>query len=179
MKKLKIIVAVDNKWGIGKKNDLLFKLKQDMKFFTYTTWNQTVIMGGNTLKSLPGGKGLKNRTNFVLWPEAEPGIDREDCIIAYSMSELAELVKGLATPEAYIIGGAMMYKTMLPYCTEALITKVEADGGAEVFFDNLDDNPDWELVKEGEPIEDNGYMIRFTTYKNKNPRDFVKEMKNK
>lgn len=175
---MKIIVAVDNEWGIGKKNGLLFKLKKDMEFFTAMTLNQTVIMGSNTLKSLPNGKGLKLRENFVFWPDAgEEYKEREDCIIALSMKELADLVYSAVTNDIYVIGGAMMYKTMLPYCEEALITKVNADGGAEVFFENLDENKDWVLVKESEPVDDNGYEIKFTTYKNLHPRNFVKEIK--
>ena len=61
-----------------------------------------------------------------------------------------------------------MYATMLPYCSEVLITKVDAIGGADRFFPNLDENPDFECVYESEPVETNGIMIRFTTYKNNN-----------
>ena len=50
------------------------------------------------------------------------------------------------------------------------MTKVDAIGGAEVFFPNLDENADFELVYESEPIDDNGFTIRFTTYKNLNPK---------
>ena len=60
----------------------------------------------------------------------------------------------------------MLYKTLLPYCSEVLVTKVEADGGAEVFFENLDTLENWECVSVSEPLESNGYTIRFTTYKN-------------
>ena len=61
-----------------------------------------------------------------------------------------------------------MYHTMLPYCKYVYLTKVEADGNAEVFFDNLDKLPNWELIEEQPAEEDNGYKIRFTLYKNKN-----------
>ena len=60
----------------------------------------------------------------------------------------------------------MMYKTLLPYCSEVLVTKVNAVGGADTFFENLDKNSAFELVYESEPQETNGYEIRFTTYKN-------------
>ena len=52
---MKAIVAVDNKWGIGKNNDLLFSIPEDMKFFRATTLNKVVVMGSNTLKSFPNG----------------------------------------------------------------------------------------------------------------------------
>ncbi|MFR5988515.1 MAG: dihydrofolate reductase, partial [Christensenellales bacterium] len=71
------IVVVDKKWGIGKNNDLLFKLPEDMKYFRQKTLNKIVVMGSNTLKSFPDGKPLKNRTNAVLFPGGEK---RDDCI---------------------------------------------------------------------------------------------------
>ena len=60
----------------------------------------------------------------------------------------------------------MMYHTMLPYCDKVYLTKVDADGGAEVFFDNLDKLDNWSMTQCSEPEEDNGYTIRFTTYEN-------------
>ena len=66
---MKTIVAVDKNWGIGKKNDLLFSLPEDMAFFRRTTLNKVCCMGYNTLLSFPGSKPLKNRTSIVLAPE--------------------------------------------------------------------------------------------------------------
>ena len=68
--------------------------------------------------------------------------------------------------EIYVFGGGEVYRQRLPYCEEALVTKVDAVGGAEVFFPNLDENPDFQCVDEGEPVDDNGLTIRFTRYKN-------------
>lgn len=166
---MKAIVAVDKNWGIGKKNDLLFELPEDMKFFRKTTLNKVVLMGSNTLKSFPGGNPLKNRTNIVLFPGGEK---RDDCLIVDSMDELKSVLKNYNADDVFVIGGAMFYKTMLPYCSEVLVTKVDADGGAEVFYENLDQKQEWSLVEVGEPIETNGYTIRFTTYKNSDVKEF-------
>ncbi len=166
---MKTIVAVDKKWGIGKKNDLLFSLPEDMKFFRATTLNKVVVMGSNTLKSFPNGNPLKNRTNIVLYPGGEK---RDDCIIVDSLDELRVELKKYNTDDVFIIGGAMFYKTMLPYCSEALITKVDADGGAEVFYENLDSLDNWSMVSKSDTIETNGYNISFTTYKNSDVKDF-------
>ncbi len=166
---MKAIVAVDKKWGIGKKNGLLFELPEDMKFFRATTLNKVVVMGSNTLKSFPEGKPLKKRTNIVLFPGGEK---RDDCIVVQDLSELAEELKKYDTENVFVIGGAMFYKTMLPYCSEVLVTKVDADGEAEVFYENLDEKTEWNCVSEGEEIETNGYRIRFTTYKNSNVKEF-------
>ena len=166
---MKAIVAVDKKWGIGKKNDLLFSLPADMAFFRKTTLNKVVVMGSNTLKSFPNGNPLKNRTNVVLFPGGEK---RDDCIIVDSMDELKVELKKYPTDDVFIIGGAMFYKTMLPYCSEVLVTKVDADGGAEVFYENLDELPNWSCVYESESEQTNGYNIKFTTYKNSDIKDF-------
>lgn len=166
---MKAIVAVDKKWGIGKKNDLLFSLPEDMKYFREKTLNKVVVMGSNTLKSFPNGKPLKNRTNIVLFPGGE---DRDDCTIVQSLEELSKVLKNYNTEDVFIIGGAMFYKTMLPYCSEVLVTKVDADGEAEVFYENLDSLPNWEMVSALDPVETNGYTIRFTTYKNSSVKEF-------
>ena len=166
---MKTIVAVDNKWGIGKKNDLLFSIPEDMAFFRKTTMGKVCCMGYNTLLSFPGSKPLKNRTNIVLAPA---DVQRDDCTVVHSLEELFTELKKYDSNEIYVIGGAMFYKTMLPYCDEYLITKVEADGGAEVFYENLDKMENMECIYVSDPIETNGYTIRFTTYKNNDVKAF-------
>ena len=166
---MKTIVAVDNKWGIGKKNDLLFSIPEDMAFFRKTTMGKVCCMGYNTLLSFPGSKPLKNRTYIVLAPA---DVQRDDCTIVHSLEELSRELKKYDSNEIFVIGGAMFYKTMLPYCDEYLITKVDADGGAEVFYENLDKMENMECVYVSDPIETNGYTIRFTTYKNNDVKSF-------
>ncbi len=166
---MKAIVAVDRKWGIGKKNDLLFSLPEDMKYFREKTAGKTVCMGYNTLLSFPNSKPLKNRVNIVLAPE---GVTRDDCTVVYTLEQLSKELKKYNTEDVFVIGGAMFYRTMLPYCSEVLVTKVDADGGAEVFYENLDDLPNWSCVSEGEPIESNGLTIKFTVYKNSEIKEF-------
>ncbi|MBR2377305.1 MAG: dihydrofolate reductase [Clostridia bacterium] len=164
---MKAIVAVDKKWGIGKNNDLLFSLPEDMKFFREKTSGKTVCMGYNTLLSFPGSKPLKNRVNIVLAPD---GVERDDCIIVHTLEELSNTLKNYN--DVFVIGGAMFYRTMVPYCEEVYVTKVDADGEATVFYPNLDEIDGFEMVYESEPIESNGYQIRFTTYKNNKVEKF-------
>lgn len=163
---MKTIVAVDKKWGIGKNNDLLFSLKKDMEYFKEKTLDKVIVMGSNTLLSFPGSKPLKRRTNIVLYP----GGKRDDCIVAQSLEELFEILKEYNSDDIFIVGGAMFYKTMLPFCDTAYITKVDADGNATHFFENLDKKEEWKCIDEGEPIQDNGREIRFTVYKNLKPK---------
>ena len=160
---MKAILHADREWGIGKNNSLMFKIPADMKFFKEITTGNVVVMGSNTLKSLPHGKPLKDRTNIVLDLNGEK---REDCTVVNSLEELFAEIKKFDGDKVFVIGGAMTYKTLLPYCSEVLVTKVDAEGDADVFFENLDKNADFKLIYESEPVETNGFQIKFTTYKN-------------
>ena len=163
---IKAIVHADKEWGIGKNGDMMFSLPKDMKFFRETTMGHVVVMGGNTLRSFPGQKPLKNRTNIVV----SRGQVRDDCIIVPTMSGFKKMIKSHQNEgDVYVIGGAQIYKELLPYCDEALVTRVDAIGGADTFFPNLDEDENFVCIYESEPMDDNGYTIRFTTYKNKNP----------
>ena len=160
------IVHADKEWGIGKGNDMMFSLPLDMKFFRQTTMGHIVVMGGKTLRSFPGQKPLKNRVNIVL----TRGQVCDECIIVRSYDELKTEMKNHENEDIYVIGGGEIYRELLPYCHGAYVTKVDAVGGAEVFFPNLDEHPDFVCVDEGVPMDDNGYTIRFTKYENKNVR---------
>lgn len=167
---MRSIVAVDEKWGIGKNNGLLFDIKADMRHFVEHTRGKTVIMGSNTLRSLPGGMPLKNRVNIVLDPEgSDEDAERKGYILVRTLPDLLKTASGYDSDNVYVIGGAMMYRTLLPYCGEAIVTKVRADGGAQVFYENLDLLPEWELAEESDPVEDSGYTMTFCTYRNCSP----------
>jgi len=159
---MRAIFHADKKWGLGKKNDLMFSLPKDMKFFRETTKGKVVVMGLNTLRSFPNGKPLKNRVNIVLTPE-ETG---EDVIEVRNLKELFLEIKKYPADDVFVIGGASVYATLIPYCTEVLVTKVDADGGADVFAPDLDKDKNFSLIQESDREEDNGYSIRFCTYRN-------------
>lgn len=160
---IKAIVCVSENWAIGRNNDLVFHLKKDMKFFTENTLNKVVVMGENTLLSLPGGKPLKNRVNIVLCPE---GHEYEDCICFHELEPLLTYISILTKDhDIFVIGGGMMYRTMLPYCQEVLVTKVkEYISDAQIFFPNLDINEDFEVVATSETFEENNKFFNFLTY---------------
>lgn len=158
---MKAIFHADKKWGIGKQNDLMFLLPKDMKFFRETTMGKVVVMGRNTLLSFPNGKPLKNRVNIVLSPT-----DVEGVTTVHNLDELFEEVKKYPPDDVYVIGGASVYRSLIPYCSEVLVTKVDTDGGAEVFVPDLDADPEFACVSESAPVEDNGFLTRYCTYKN-------------
>lgn len=156
------IVCVDRNWGIGKKNDLLFHLKKDMQFFRHTTADSIVFCGYNTLLSFPGSKPLKGRSTICLCPE---DVERDDCFCVHNFEEAVKLVKEIAkTTNVFVIGGGMLYRSMLHYYDEVFVNKVDADGAAEVFFPNLDDCADFRAYPLS-PVEDEGYNTQLYLYK--------------
>ena len=161
------ICCVDKNWGLGKANSLLFNLKKDMQFFKQTTADSIVVCGLNTLLSFPGSKPLKGRSTIVICPE---GYDRDDCFCVHSFEDLIKLITELSkTQNVFIIGGGMLYKSMLPYYDKIYVNKVDADGEAEVFFPNLDEHPDYEPCQFLPVVEDEGYQTRLVTYTRKIP----------
>lgn len=157
------IVCADAHWGIGKNNDLLFHLKGDMKFFRETTTGQICVMGFNTLKSFPGGKPLKNRTNVVL---CRVGEEPEGCVVYHSFEGLISAIRNYQADDrdVYVIGGGMMYKSMLPYYDKVYVTEVDAvDPDAQVFFPDLV-AAGFKVEKESEVFSENGLSYKFVTY---------------
>lgn len=159
------ILNCDKHFGIGKKNGLLFSLPKDMEFFRKTTLNHIVCMGENTLLSFPNSKPLPNRTNVVL--SSDPTHNYEGVINVHSFDEFLLFIKKKSQKEdIYIIGGASIYNQTLDYVDKVLLTKVDADGQAEVFFNNLDENKNFSLVEESASITDGNFKIKFLTYIN-------------
>lgn len=159
---LKAIVCVDNKWAIGKDNDLLFNLKEDMRFFRLKTKEQIVFCGRKTLQSFPGSKPLANRSTICLCSE---NYERDDCYCIHDFNQAVKLVRELAkTKDVYVIGGAMLYEAMMPYYDQIYVTRVDADGEGTVFFPCLEDQTEFLLTNESFEVEENGYKYKFCTY---------------
>ena len=104
---MNLIVAVDNKWGIGKNGGLLTHLPTDLKYFKEHTQGKVVVMGRKTLESLPGKKGLPNRVNYVL--TTNPDYEAEGCIIVNSEDELFGALEQYDPDDVLLIGGAALY----------------------------------------------------------------------
>jgi len=126
-------------------------------------------MGKNTLLSFPESKPLKNRVNIVLSSTMQK---RDDCVVVNSLNELKGVLNQYTSQDVFVIGGAMVYETMLDYCDSVYLTKVNACGNAQVFFPNLDKMSNWQMVDSQEPIMDGETQITFCVYKNSNPKPF-------
>lgn len=159
-----MIVAADEKWGIGKNGDLLTPLPEDMKFFREKTRDSVVILGRKNLESFPDGKPLKNRVNIVI--SRQENIPVEGIVKVSSVEEAAEEAKKYEGKNVFVIGGGTIYRQMLKYCDTAYITKIEKIfDDADTFIDNLDKLDEWKIVEKSDVKEYNGTKFSFVTYK--------------
>lgn len=162
---MKLIAAVDNNWAIGNKGALLVRIRTDQMNFRALTTGKVVILGRKTLETFPQKQPLANRTNIIL--SKNPDYKVKDAIVVHSMDELMEELKKYDTDDVFVIGGESIYKALEPMCDTAIITKVEHSYEADAYFPNLDENPDWELVEEGEEQTCFDLSFTFNTYKKK------------
>lgn len=145
---MNLIVAVDENWAIGYKNELLIRIPADMKMFRQETTGKVVVLGRKTLETFPNAQPLKNRTNIILSSNKDYKV--KDATVVHSIEELLEELKNYADEDIYIIGGETIYRQMLPYCNVAHITKIDRSYEADAFFPNLDADPDWEVTAESD-----------------------------
>lgn len=141
---MNFIVAVDKNWAIGCRNELLVSIPADRKFFQTETRQKAVIMGRKTFESLPGGQPLRDRTNIVL--TRKQGYSCRGAVAVHSIEEALQAVSGFASEDVYVIGGASVYRQLLPYCDVAHVTKIDYAYQADTYFPNLEELPDWELT---------------------------------
>ena len=145
---MNLIVAVDENWAIGYKNELLIRIPADMKMFRQETTGKVVVLGRKTLETFPNAQPLKNRTNIILSTNKDYKV--KDATVVHSIEELLEELKNYADEDIYIIGGETIYRQMLPYCNVAHITKIDRSYEADAYFPNLDADPAWEVTAESD-----------------------------
>lgn len=156
---MNLIVAVDQNWAIGKGGDQLCYLKEDLKRFKELTLGHPVILGRKTLATFPGGRPLKGRRNLIL--SRNPGFAPPEAEVFSSLEELL----AAAPQDAFVIGGASVYQALLDRCDTACITRIEAAfPGADCWFPNLDERPEWKIAEEGPVLEEKGVRFRYVTY---------------
>ncbi len=140
-KNISIIVAIAENFAIGKNNDLLFHLPNDLKRFKEITSGHTIIMGRNTLLSLPKWP-LPNRRHIVITDKQDdvfPG-----CETVFSIDEAIEKVKD--ETEAFIIGGGMIYKQFFPVAGKLYLTLVHQSFDADTYFPEVN-YAEWNEIK--------------------------------
>ncbi len=159
-KKISIIVAIAENYAIGKDNDLLWHISEDLKRFKRLTQGHTVVMGKRTYFSLPV-RPLPNRTNLVITDV--PGEQIDNCLMAYSIEEAIEKMD--SEKENFIIGGGSVYRQFMPYAQKLYITRVHKDFEADTFFPEIS-SKEWRLT-ESRLIDDdpqNDFSYSFEIY---------------
>jgi len=141
---ISIIVAVSDDLGIGKNNDLLWHLPEDMKRFKRLTTGNTIIMGKRTWESLPK-RPLPGRKNVVITDI--PHETFEGAVMAYSIDDAVAKCKG--DTEIFIIGGGSIYAQFMPLADRLYITHVHRKSEADTFFPSIDKRT-WEIVEKEE-----------------------------
>lgn len=145
---MNLIVNADKNWGIGKNNELLVHIPNDMKMFRQTTIGKVVVMGRKTLESFPNGMPLPKRTNIVLTRDEKYNV--KGAVIVHSKEELLEELKNYPEEDIFIIGGESIYRMMLPYCDTAHVTRTDYAYDADTYFPNLDEMSEWHITEESE-----------------------------
>ncbi len=168
--KMYLIYSADENWAIGKNNDLLVRIPEDMRDrFKALTIEKTVVMGKNTLLSLPKQKGLPRRKNIVLTRNTE--FECDNAQILHSLDELfAELEN--STDDIFVIGGGEVYTQLMPYCHGAYVTRIFAKyEDATVFVPNLDESCGWEAVKASQVMHSEADVdFQYVDYINNSPK---------
>ncbi len=159
---MNMIVAVDEHWGIGNKNELLIRIPADMKLFREETTGKVVVLGRKTLETFPGGLPLKNRKNIIL--SSKKDFQVKDAQVVHSLEELLEELKNYEEEEIYIIGGESVYRMMLDYCKKIHVTKIDRTYEADAFFPNLDEKKEWKVTVESEEQSYFDTTYRFVQY---------------
>ncbi len=155
---ISIIVAVAENGAIGKDNNLIWHLSDDLKRFKALTTGHTIIMGRKTYESLPKG-ALPKRTNVVLTGDKSKVFP--NCTMLNSIEEIIEKY-ALDDQEHFVIGGAQLYANLLPFASRVYLTQVHHSFEADVFFPEIT-SEDWEIVsrEDFQASEKNEYAYSF------------------
>ena len=157
-----LIVAIAQNQAIGKDNDLLWHLSDDLKRFKAITTGHTIIMGRNTFESLPF-RPLKDRRNIVI-SRTMPLSDKYE--VVRSVEEALALCP--KEEECFVIGGEAIYRATMPHADRLLVTWVYQDFDADTFFPTIDSQV-WQETERSERMHDaaSGLEYAYVTYEKK------------
>lgn len=160
---MNLIAAVDVNWGIGYNCELLEKIPEDMKYFKEKTQGKIIVMGRNTLESLPNKKPLEHRINIVLTKNKD--YNCEGVTLCYSLDHLFSELKKYKKDDIFIIGGESIYSQMIPHCSRAYITKIYKEYEHNKVLVNLDNDDHWKNISISKKQEyKEGIYYTFSTY---------------
>ena len=159
---LSIIVAKAKNNVIGKDNQLIWNLPEDLKRFKSMTENHTIIMGRKTFESL--GRVIPNRKHIVFSQNPDFQVNDENVEVVHSMLQIQQYIE--SEEEAFVIGGAMIYGLLMPHVTKMYITQINENFEGNIIFPKFDTEK-WEVIDREEGIKDenNKFDYEYITYK--------------
>ena len=157
---LSIVVAASQNNAIGKDNQLLWKLPNDMRFFKNLTWGMPIVMGRKTFESI-GSKALPGRMNIVLTRQAQ--LHKQEGKIFYTkdLNHAIELAERSGYKELFVIGGSDVYRYTIPIADNIYLTRVDAIfSDADTFIDAIDESK-FQLVSSEQMNKDEKHMFPY------------------
>ena len=144
------IAAVAENRVIGKDNDLIWRLPNDLKFFKTHTSGHAIIMGRKTWESM--GRPLPKRTNIVITRNA--GYEAPGAVVVTSMDAALEKAAELNETEAFIIGGGEIYRQSMPLINKLYYTHVHATVDGDTYFPEVNWSGWMEIDRTDHPADD-------------------------
>ena len=159
---ISLVVAAAENNAIGKDNQLLWHLPNDLKFFKNITWGMVVVMGRKTFEAV--NKPLPGRINIVI--TRQPGWTAEGAITANDLTEALEKAKATNCKEIFIIGGGEIYKQSMAIADKIYITRVHAAIEGDTFFPVIEESK-WTLIsnEDFETDAKHAYAYSFQVWK--------------
>jgi len=160
---LSLIAALAGNRAIGKDNELLWHLPEDMRHFRETTRGKPVIMGRKTWESLPESfRPLPGRHNIVI--SRDPAYQASGATLAGSLADaLRQAAAESTAEEVFVIGGATLYRQALPLANRLYLTEIEQDFDGDVFFPDVLPQ-DWDEISRQPSQGTSGPQFSFVVY---------------
>jgi dihydrofolate reductase len=155
---LSLIVAMDERRGIGYQGHLPWKLSADLKRFKQLTMGHHIIVGRKTFESI--GRPLPGRQTIVI--TRNPVFRADGVVTVHSVESAIDLASGRAEDEAFICGGAEVYAEAIRFADRIYLTEVHARVDSDTFFPEFD-LAEWVLEESSEHLADpkNDYAVSF------------------
>ncbi|WP_449536640.1 dihydrofolate reductase [Ferdinandcohnia sp. Marseille-Q9671] len=157
---ISLLLAMDKNQLIGKDNDLPWRLPADLAYFKRVTMGHPIIMGRKTYDSI--GRPLPGRENIIV--TRDKTYHAEGCKVIHSIEEIVTLSEN-TEQELFVIGGAEIFKEILPYSDRLYITEIEEEFEGDTYFPAFD-KADWKVISKEKGIKDekNQYDYTFLVY---------------
>ncbi len=161
---ISMIAAVAENGVIGKDNDLVWSLPDDMRYFVEKTKGRHVIMGRKNYESIPEKfRPLPNRPNIILSRNTDYQAD--GCTVVTNLESALNIAEKNQEAEAFIIGGAQIYKMGLKYAHRMYITEVKASFDGDTYFPDFDKGVWKEMSRSHHPKDEkHEYAFDFVVY---------------